>query len=325
MDLLFVFGLGLWVDEKKVVELHPLLGADDALIATEDILGVDMADHGVDEGIGDAVPGERRNIGITRGGSGDRTDVKLSADLLHAQADDAVEVVDAIVNLPWRFGLQKDLREHQRAEVGRGSVLVEQLAQRLRDGEVDDDGHLVLNRGADGGELRALDGILGPGELGDVLQVGAIAEIEDNPPVGGELVGAVIVADLDDVRDGEEVLLAAGARLDDHLGALADDLGLQEAVHHGAEGAEIDALGGCRQAFLVHELLPLGDDIGGGFGRPHPDGLADDHLLLGVFAGLVLDGDEMAAQGAVEAAGCAAVLLLCLGRVLAVAEGGPVF
>ena len=42
-DLLF--GFALRVDEEEIVELHPLLRTDDALIATEDILGVDMADH----------------------------------------------------------------------------------------------------------------------------------------------------------------------------------------------------------------------------------------------------------------------------------------
>ena len=72
-DSFFVF-VNLWIDEEEVVYLQSLLWADGALIASEDVLGIDVADHGVDEGILDAVPGQCGNVGISGSGSGDRTD-----------------------------------------------------------------------------------------------------------------------------------------------------------------------------------------------------------------------------------------------------------
>ena len=123
-----------------------------------------------------------------------------------------------------------------------GSVLVEQLLQRLCDGDVDGDFDLVGNLATDIGKLVLIEEVIVPDELGDVFHIGAIAEIEDKPPVSGFAVAAFVVANLDDVGHGDEILLAARARLDVKLGRLADDLLFAQAIQDSTKGAEIDAL-----------------------------------------------------------------------------------
>ena len=96
--------LNLWVNEKEVVDLQPLLRTDGALVTAKDVLGIDVADHRINEGILDAVPSERGDIGIARGGSGDGTDAQLLTNALHAFADLAVEVVDAALDISFSLG-----------------------------------------------------------------------------------------------------------------------------------------------------------------------------------------------------------------------------
>ena len=76
-----------------------------------------MANHGVDEGILDAVPRERGDIGIACGGSRDGTDAQLLTNALHAFADLAVEVVDTALDISFSLGSKKDLRENARPEL----------------------------------------------------------------------------------------------------------------------------------------------------------------------------------------------------------------
>ncbi len=133
-----------------------------------------MANHGVDEGILDAVPRERGNIGIARGGSRDGTDAKLRTNALHTFADLAVEVVDAALNVGFRLGSEKDLREDPFAHLGFTAVLVEHLLQRLDDGDMDDDLGSVGNLATDIGQLLVIliiEVVVAPFQMGKVFQV----------------------------------------------------------------------------------------------------------------------------------------------------------
>ena len=235
--------LNLWVNEKEVVDLQPLFRTDGALVASKDVLGIDVADHRVNEGIGDVVPCERGNIGIARGGSGDGRDAQLRTHILHSLADLAVEVVGTAFNLGLGGGIEENLREDATAFLRLSAVLGQQLLQRLGDGDVDGDLDLIGNLAADIGQLVTIEIVIVPDQLGDVLHVGAVAEIEDEPPVSGLAVAAFVVANLHDVGHGDEILLATGGRLDGELGRFGDDLLCAQAIEDGTEGTEIDALG----------------------------------------------------------------------------------
>ena len=284
-----------------------------------------MADHRVDEGILDAVPGERGNIGIARGGSGDGTDAKLRANALHTLADLAVEVVCAALHVGLSGGIEENLREDALALLRLTSVLHQQLHQRLGDRDVDGDFHLVGNLATDVGQLLVVEVIIAPFKGGQVFQVAAVAEIEDEPPISGFSSRAFVVANLHDVGHGDEVLLAAGALLDGELGSFGDKLLLAEAVHNSTKGTEIDALGGIGKASLIHRGLPLADK---GFidkGRADLRFLAldDERLLLGV--GRIGNALNGAVEEAIEVLHGGAVLQAGLLGVLALAELLPVF
>ena len=184
--------------------------------------------------------------------------------------------------------------------------------------------HLVGNLATDVGQLLVKEIIVAPLQGGEVFEVGAVAEVKDDPPVGGFLAVALIVADLDNIGDGDVIFLAARTLLDGELGRFADDLTLPEAVHDSTERTEVDALGGIGQAGFIHGGFPLADE---GFidhaGR-HLGFLAFDHegFLLGiVFAWNALDG---AAKKAVEVLQGGAVLETGLLGVLALAELDPI-
>ena len=81
MFLSFVVLVNLRIDEEEVVHLQPLLWTDGAVIATQDILGINMANHRIDEGILGAMPGERGDVGVACRGSRDRTDAKPRANV----------------------------------------------------------------------------------------------------------------------------------------------------------------------------------------------------------------------------------------------------
>ena len=203
-----------------------------------------MADHRINEGILDAMPGERRNIGITRGGSGNGTDAELCANALHTFADLAVEVVAAALHVGLGSGVEENLREDPLSSHRLAGVLIEELLKLIDDGDVDDDLGSVGNLATDIGQFLVKEIVIAPLQFGEVFQVAAVAEIEDNPPVSGFLAVALVIANLQDVGHGDEILLATGALLDGELGSLADDVVFAQAVHDGTKGTEIDAARG---------------------------------------------------------------------------------
>ena len=223
------------------------------------------------------------------------------------------------------LGTEKNLREDEIALHGLAGVFVEQLLQILRDGDVDGDLDLVGNLATDIGQFFIIGVVVVPFEISKVFQVGAVAEIEDNPPISGLLAGTLlIVADFHDVGNGDEILLAAGALLDGELRGLTDDVVLAKVVHHGTESTEIDAARGCGQASSFHRGILLFDE---GFideGRHDLGFLARD--IEDSFLGAALDvTGDLAAEEAVEALQGVEVLLTGLLGVLALAKLHPVF
>ena len=323
--LSFVVLVNLRIDEEKVVHLQPLLWTDGALIAAQDILGIDMANHRIDEGILGAMPGERGDVGIASRGSRDGTDAESCANALHSLADLTVEIVSAAFHVRFVTGFEKDLRKHALALHGLASVFVKQLLQWLSDRDVDGDFDLAGNLATDVGQLIIIKVVIVPFEISQVFQVAAIAEIEDEPPISGFLPGAFIVTNLDDVGHGDIILFAAAALLDGELRSCIDDFPLAKAVHDGTEGTEIDALRGVGQSGLVHRCLPLHDDGLVDIGRVNLGFLAfhDDGLFLGAF--LQRDGGNGAAKEAVEVFQRGAVLKAGLFGFLAFAKLDPVF
>lgn len=169
----------------------------------------------------------------------------MFANAFHAFADLAVEVVNAAFHFRLILGITEDLREYELAFHGLAGVFAEELLQWFRDGNTDGDLHLVGNLATDIGQLIIIKVVVIPFEISQVFQVAAVAEIEDEPPISGLLsFSFLIVADFHNIRDRDEILFAAGARLDGELGGLADDVVLAKVVHDGTKGTEIDATGG---------------------------------------------------------------------------------
>ena len=112
---LIVILVNFGVIEKEVVYLHPFLWADGALIASKDVLSVGMADHRIDEGVGNAMPSEGGDVGVSGGGRSDGTDAKFGANVFHALADGRIEIVDAVCYLRFGLGAQQYLRKDKRS------------------------------------------------------------------------------------------------------------------------------------------------------------------------------------------------------------------